>query len=634
MGRSRYYGAFVNYMTDSHLFTSFHEKLMKLSHSPEFINEPRELKLAALTTLCAKALGIERVSVWILSHGADRMTCEYLHDKHRDPSGQDSSNHSPLVLYRNDHPNYFDSLSLARVIDATDARNDSRTSSFTENYLTPLGIHSMLDAPIYDGARPSGVLCLETLSKRVWTIPELSFVVAIADTVSLINTHEAWLESKRKLDYLTHFDSLTGLANLYSLRERLGYRISQAARMNNGEFLLLWIDLDRLKVINDGLGPDVGDQVIAETGRRLANMPIAQSDLLARIGGDEFALLIDDQGGRQRLDELIGKIQAQTCLPISINGQQLCVTASIGICRFPDDGHDAETLLRSAEAAMYYAKKHGQGQSYRFNTSIQTTARSLFALERELRDAIHQDQLSVYYQPIFSTADKSLDSAEALVRWQHPKRGMLPPIEFLEIARGAGLMYELGECVLRQVCRDVQQARQRGIELPHITVNLASEQVLNPELPDFIARTCAAFFIPPSALHFEVTEDAIQGDSRSLRKTLQRIVANGSELAIDDFGTGYSSLSRLKTLPFAKLKIDRSFIRDIPNDEDDCAITRSIIGLAKGLGLSLVAEGVESRAHEEWLERHGCQFLQGYRYSKPVPFETLIQEFIAIPAAH
>ncbi|SFM13882.1 sensor domain-containing phosphodiesterase [Marinobacter zhejiangensis] len=619
-------------MTDSYLFTSFHEKLMKLSHNPQFINEPRDQKLAALTELCAQALDTERVSIWKKSHGADRITCEYLHSSPQietviDPGGDTP----PLTLHRRDHPTYFQALGLARLIDVPDARNDPRTRSFNEGYLTPLGIYSLLDAPVFDGARPSGVVCLESTTPRKWTLPELSFVVAVADTVSLINTHEAWLESKRKLDYLTHYDSLTGLANLYSLRERLGYRISRALRKGGGDFLLLWIDLDRLKVINDGLGPDIGDQVIAETGRRLSTLPINQADLLARIGGDEFALLVEDQGQELQLDDLVQTIQSLTSQPIDVHGHQLIISASIGICRYPDDGEDAESLLRNAEAAMYYAKKQGQGQgqAHRFNTSIRATARSRFAMERELRDAILRDHLSVHYQPIFDTRTKTLVGAEALVRWQHPSRGMMSPIEFLEIARSAGLMNALGESVLREVCRHIQQARKQGIELPYISVNLASEQVLDPDLPDRIAKTCQAYSVPQSTLHFEVTEDAIQGDSKLVSQNLNRIVALGSELAIDDFGTGYSSLSRLKAMPFSKLKIDRSFIRDIPNDEDDCAITLSIIGLAKGLGLSLIAEGVESVEHETWLGIHGCQYVQGFLYSKPVDFNTLISEFVA-----
>ncbi|MDX1754574.1 MAG: sensor domain-containing phosphodiesterase [Marinobacter sp.] len=616
-------------MSDSRIFTSFHEKLMMLSHSTDFINERRDRKLAALAELCAEALGIERVSVWLLSHGHDRITCEYLFDESlRKAGAAEYDPTEPLILYRNDHPRYFELLGKARLIDASNAREDPATLSFRDNYLIPLGIHSMLDAPIFDGARPSGVICLESLRPHNWTLPELSFVVAVADTISLINTHEAWLDSKRKLDYITHFDSLTGLANLNSLRDRMGYLVSKARHLNHSAFLLVWVDLDRLKAINDGLGPQVGDAVIAETGRRLSELKLPGKDLLARIGGDEFALILDSAAQSEAVDRISDRIRREIQRPLKVHGQQLTLSASLGICEYPTDGDDAESLLRSAEAAMYCAKQQGQSQACRFDTSIQATARSRFALERELRQAIHNDTLNVYYQPIYNGDASAMVSAEALVRWEHPERGLLSPMEFLEVARGAGLMYELGRCVLRRVCLHLQQARSRHVQMPVITVNLAAEQVLKPELPDDINAVCKDFGVCPSTLHFEVTEDAIQGDSNALRTILKRLVKAGSELAIDDFGTGYSSLSRLKALPFSKIKIDRSFIMDLPNDEDDCAITLSIIGLAKGLGLSVVAEGVETEAHEQWLQAQGCQFLQGYRYSRPVPFATLLERFI------
>ncbi|QSP93349.1 sensor domain-containing phosphodiesterase [Marinobacter salinisoli] len=625
-------------MSENRLFTDFHERLMKLSHSPEFIQDEREQKLAALTELCASALEVERVSIWQLSHGHEQLTCEYLHDAKAEASGAPryDSTH-PLVLLGDEHPRYFEALCNARVIDASDAQTDERTNTFSKGYLTALGIQSMLDAPIFDGSRPSGVICLEAMHRRTWTLPELSFVAALADTVSLINTHEAWVESKRKLDYVTHFDTLTGLANLNTLRERMGYQISKARRHGHHHFLLIWTDLDRLKTINDGLGPQIGDAVIAEIGRRLGEMHVPGKDVLARIGGDEFALLLTTVPRGQELDKLNRRILETISQPIETQGQSINVTASLGTCRFPGDGRDVDDLLRSAEAAMYHAKSQGPNQARPFDNSIQATARSRFALERELRLAIHERKLDVFYQPIFDNSGKQMVGAEALVRWHHPERGLLPPIEFLEVARGAGLMRELGECVLHRVCQDIQHASRQKLNLPVISVNLASEQVLAPNLPEDIQAICAEYRVSPGRLHFEVTEDAIQGDSQILRNTLTKLVEAGSALSIDDFGTGYSSLSRLKSLPFSRIKVDRSFIRDIPGDEDDCAITLSIIGLARGLGLDIVAEGVESEEHERWLRAHDCQFLQGFKYSKPVPFNELVSKFLSpanAPAHH
>ena len=233
----------------------------------------------------------------------------------------------------------------------------------------------------------------------------------------------------------------------------------------------------------------------------------------------------------------------------------------------------------------------------------------------------------MFYQPIMDRTGKQLESAEALVRWQHPRRGWLSPIEFLDVARSAGLMYDLGVCVLKNVCAHWRDARERNIPLPTISVNLSAEQVLVPELPELVKKICSEHGMPVSALQFEVTEDSIQGDFGVIGRVLEQLVEAGAELAIDDFGTGYSSLSRLKSLPFSRIKIDRSFINNLPDDENDCAITLSIIGLARGLGLSVVAEGVEIEAHEAWLFEKGCDYLQGYRYSKPLPYPEFVRRY-------
>ena len=615
-------------MPDNQTFIEFHEALMQLSHSSGFIGSHREKKLATLVQMCSRLLAVERVSVWRLNENGDALLCEILHEA---GEGGAKTGPSAASLHQREHPAYFESLYSARLIDAPLAQSDPRTRSFRDSYLAPKGIHSMLDAPIFEDGRLSGVFCLEAQHPRDWTLPEVSFVAALADTVSLTNIHEAWLRSKQKLDYLTHFDSLTGLANLQSLKDRMDYLVTRIKRRRTGDFAMVWVDIDRLKTINDGLGPQVGDQVIAETARRLRELSLPGKDQLARIGGDEFALLLRNHRAEGLLDSVTTHLMAQLSLPITLEDQTLSISVSLGVCHYPGDGDSAESLLRGAEAAMYHAKQQGRAQACTFDTSIQATARSRFALERRLRAAIRNDQLSVFHQPILDATSHTLVSTEALVRWQHPERGWLSPIEFLDVARGAGLMYGLGECVLRAVCRQRQQARNQGLALPVTTINLAAEQVLDPGLPALVRTICKEFGVDQRELHFEVTEDSIQGDSQVLKSVLDQLVEGGSELAIDDFGTGYSSLSRLKHLPFSKLKIDRSFIRDIPDDEDDCAITLSILGLARGLGLSVVAEGVETLGQEHWLKAQGCDFLQGYRYSRPVPFDTLTETFLKQP---
>jgi len=620
-------------MHDSEIFVSYHKALMELSHDSGFIRQQRHSKLSTLASLCGRLLNVERVSVWYFSPERDRITCECLHDikQEHDISPQSVASGdedlSPVNLYRSDHPDYFQAIGEERVLAVNDARNDPRTSSFNSDYLPSVGIHSMLDTPVFDGSRLSGVVCLEACHPRVWTLPELSFAVSIADTISLVNTYEAWKDSQKALDYLSRFDPLTGLANIDYLKDRVVHLAEKILKRQKGSLALIWIDVDRLKAINDGLGPQAGDSVIAEIGQRLKTLSLEGKDMLARIGGDEFAILIRHQTQPEALNHAADQILRAIEQPIRVSGQSLGISASLGICLLPKDCVEPQELLRGAESAMYHAKKLGRAQATVFDSAIQTSAQSRFALERELRSSINNDALDVFYQPIVDQAGKNVVCMEALVRWNHPQRGWLSPIEFLDIARGSGLMYALGECVLRRVCEDWSEASSSGIQLPTISVNLSAEQVLTVDLPDRIKEICANKRMPVGALQFEVTEDSIQGDSGIIEKVLEQLVRAGAELAIDDFGTGYSSLSRLKSLPFSRIKIDRSFISNLPDDENDCAITLSIIGLARGLGLSVVAEGVEHEAHEAWLLNKGCDYLQGYRYSRPLPFSQIIDRY-------
>ncbi|MBC7182043.1 MAG: sensor domain-containing phosphodiesterase [Marinobacter sp.] len=615
-------------MRDSEVLVTHHKALMELSHNVSFIEMPRPRKLAALMGLCTRLLGLKRASVWLFPPERDRISCEWLHDEEQPGRNSGAPREgTELNLFRSEHPDYFRAITEERVIAVDDARHDVRTRSFDREYLSVQNINAMLDAPIFDGERLSGVVCLESNVCREWSIPDISLAVAIADTISLMNTHEAWLRSKRALEYISRYDSLTGLANIDSLRDRLGHLVRKIKRRGTGSLALLWIDVDRLKTINDGLGPQAGDQVIADIGSRLKEVRLSGKDFLARIGGDEFALVIRNYTLPEFLNQITREIQGRIRQPIRVSDQTLNVSASVGICHFPGDCHEPEELLRGAEAAMYHAKRQGRDRSTLFDSEIQMTARSRFALESELRETMKTDGLDVFYQPIMDRTGKQLESAEALVRWQHPQRGWLSPIEFLDVARSAGLMYDLGVCVLKNVCAHWRDAKDRNIPLPTISVNLSAEQVLVPELPELVKKICNQHDMPVSALQFEVTEDSIQGDFGVIGEVLEQLVEAGAELAIDDFGTGYSSLSRLKSLPFCRIKIDRSFIKNLPDDENDCAITLSIIGLARGLGLSVVAEGVENEAHEAWLFEKGCDYLQGYRYSKPLPYPEFIHRY-------
>lgn len=611
-------------MQTSNALIQSHKALLSLTHNADYVALPRSRKLALLVDFCIEHIGIDRTSIWAFTANESAISCEWLHDT-QDPAA--NSETSPqITLSAADHPAYFNTLRDEKVLDARDAMTDPRTASFTDAYLPATGVRSMLDVPVFDGDRLAGVICLEDRKVRDWSLSEISLAVAVANTLSLIYTHEAWLRSKRALEFVTHYDAMTGLANLSSLKSRVQDLVDSQV----GHFSLIWIDIDRIKMVNDGLGTQAGDQVISELGNRLEQWQLPGKDFLARVGGDEFVLLLRQSPSVESLGLLATNLHELIAQPVQLDQHQITMTASIGICSCPGDFNQTEELMRGAETAMYAAKAGGPGRFALFNHDHQSSARSRFRLESALRTAIEQNQLDVFYQPILDGTHEQVDSLEALVRWNHPENGWMSPIEFLDVARSAGLMFSLGSAVLRRVCEDWQRCQQQGAPLPVVSVNLSAEQVMTPSLPALVQSMCEEYGIPANALQFEMTEDSIQGDMDTVQTVLQALVDQGARLAIDDFGTGYSSLSRLKSLPVSRIKIDRSFVSDLPYDPDDRAIALSILGLARGLGLTVVAEGVETEEQESWLLERGCNYLQGYLYSKPLPLEEIREKIVSL----
>lgn len=593
-------------------FVSFHAELMGLSHAPDFMAKSRAQKLDALMRLCASVLNMDRCSVWQLEDSGESMACELLYEH-----ATQASSSPDIALNALDHPTYFYAMTTSsRLVDAEDVRSDPRTQSMLDDYLEPLGICSMLDAPVHHTGHFSGVICLESFTPRRWSVGLMAFVSAVAETISTINTYEAWRFSQNQLNYLAHTDPLTGLANQKRLLDDVCNVLTSASA--HQPVHVLWLNIDRLKVINEGLGKHIGDAVIAEIGERLARLDMASQSVAARYGGDGFVLVL--QAPTQRLEDIVQSLLRECRHPVFVGKHDLTVSVSVGIAQAPQHAQEATTLLQHAESAMYYAKSLGRNQAQTFHEDLADRFRSRFQMEHELRRALQNHELVMHYQPIILAETQQVDTLEALVRWQHPTRGLLPPIEFLPLAQDMGLMKTLGKRVLELVCRDIQRS---NMVLPKISINLASEQISDATLPDQVHALLAQYNIPAAALAFEVIEEQLQDDTNKLVLTLRRLAAAGIELYVDDFGTGYSSLARLKNMPFSRLKMDRSMVAGLPEDPDDCAIARSILGLAKGLGMSVVAEGIEDVAQADWLCQQGCGYLQGYHYSHPLPLDQL-----------
>jgi diguanylate cyclase (GGDEF)-like protein len=417
---------------------------------------------------------------------------------------------------------------------------------------------------------------------------------------------------------LAYHDTLTGLPNRLLFQDRLRLAVAQAHRQAKG-LVVLFLDVDRFKVINDSLGHSVGDRLIREVAVRLRSC-LREGDTVARLGGDEFMLLLPDVAQAVDAAKVAKKVLDLVRHPFEIDGRELFVTSSIGISLYPDDGRDAETLVKNADAAMYRAKEQGRDHYQLYTPALNETALERLALESSLRKALVHDELRLHYQPILDVATRRVFGLEALLRWQHPELGLVAPAEFIPLAEITGLILPMGPWVLRTACAQARawQELHPGLSM---AVNLSARQFQEPNLVGHVTDALAATGLQPRFLQLEITESSAMQNAQTAIQTLRELKALGVGLSIDDFGTGYSSLSYLKRFPIDTLKIDQSFIRDIETAPDDAAIASAIIGLAHTLKLSVVAEGVETAGQLEFLARHGCDRTQGYLFSRPLPVD-------------
>jgi len=431
--------------------------------------------------------------------------------------------------------------------------------------------------------------------------------------------------AEERIQYLVNFDALTGLPNRIQLEDRIKYALELAKRRNE-HLALMSVDLDRFKDINDTLGHSIGDALLIQLAKRLRSS-LREEDTVSRLGGDEFTVMspgVDATGAMHVAKKLLDVISA----PYQIEQYELAVTASIGIALYPEDGADMETLTRNVDTAMYRAKQDDHN-SYRFFTAeMQVRSARNLQLANALYHALDGTQLQVVYQPQLSMHAGSVIGAEALLRWQHPELGMISPAEFIPVAEDSGMIRQIGEWVLRQSVRQAKTWMEKGISPLIMAVNLSAIQFRQPDLPDMVSRILDEEGLPPEYLELELTEGAAMHDPQSAIIMINNLHDRGIRMSVDDFGTGYSSLSYLKRFKVYKLKIDQSFVRDISTDPEDKAIVGAIISMAKSLGLKTIAEGVETEGQLAFLREQGCDEVQGYYYSRPLPAEQF-EGFVA-----
>jgi diguanylate cyclase (GGDEF)-like protein len=479
--------------------------------------------------------------------------------------------------------------------------------------VTRLGAAAVFASPIIWQEHVVGMVVLGFRGDASLTPDEQARVRDLGDRVGVAF---AAATKDEQLYYQAHYDPLTGLPNRLYFRDQLDRTLARAHR-GEERFALLFVDLDYFKRVNDSLGHAAGDVVLREAADRMRRC-VRGTDIVARLGGDEFTLLLMDVKSTRDPQIVAEHVIAAMSTPFLIAGHDHFMNASIGIALYPDDGVTADELLRNADTAMYRAKDGGRGQCVYFEKSMNAAAIARVRSERELHHAIDRNEFVLHYQPQLDLKTGRISGAEALVRWNHPERGLLAPAHFIQLAEETGLIERLGEWVLREACAQFQKWRGDGIALPRVGVNVSARQFQQKGFIDILDKIVHDSGMEASSLEVEITESLLLEATSTVETMLTKLKSIGVRIALDDFGTGYSSLAYLKRFPVDVVKIDRSFVKDLPADEGSAAITAAIIAMAHALRKQVVAEGVATAEQAAFLRRLRCDHIQGYHLSVPL----------------
>jgi diguanylate cyclase (GGDEF)-like protein/PAS domain S-box-containing protein len=489
------------------------------------------------------------------------------------------------------------------------------------------GLRGALAFPIRFGGETLGIMEFFSRASRA---PDEVLIQSTRSIGSQIGQFMARKQAEARVLRLAHYDELTGLPNRSMFHQRVVRALGRARRRAR-QLAILFIDLDRFKNINDTLGHDAGDRVLDEIASRLRGC-LRETDTVGRLGGDEFVVLIEEVADPAQVALVAQKVLAEVARPIVLDQQEVHITASIGISTYPADSEDMQNLMKNADISMYRAKELGKNNYQFYSAQMNVHTLERLAMESDLRRALERNEFVLHYQPKIDLVSGAISGMEALVRWRHPVKGLVQPGEFIALAEETGLIVPIGEWVLRTACTQNKAWQQAG--LPHlcVAVNLSARQFMRDGLLQDVARVLAETGLTASLLELEITESMVVQNPAHAVALLDGLKAMGVRLSIDDFGTGYSSLSYLKRFPIDNLKIDRSFIQDLPADGEDAAITRAIIAMAHSLKLKVIAEGVETDRQRQFLRQHNCNEMQGFLYSKPLDtadFRALLQEAMA-----
>ncbi|MGC1561466.1 MAG: EAL domain-containing protein, partial [Bradyrhizobium sp.] len=487
------------------------------------------------------------------------------------------------------------------------------------------GIVASCAVPLVKGSRSVGIILFFVTKSWAADKEIVALLSRMGENVSValenFDRADEKVRAEGRIQYLATHDELTCLPNRVTFHQLFEQSIRMAHR-DCRQCALLFIDLDRFKVINDSLGHAAGDTLLIEVADRLRTC-VRDSDLVARFGGDEFVVVLNGISDREQIAVVAQKILTTLLPPVILAGHECRTTGSIGIAVFPENGSDVQTLTKNADMAMYLAKEEGKNNFRFFSPEVRSQSIERLKLEADLRRALERNQLTLHYQPKIQVATGQISGVEALLRWTHPLLGSISPAEFIPLAEETGLIIPIGRWVLKNACAQNMAWQREGLPVLSMAVNLSPRQFLDTNLLDDIDEALALSGMPARLLQLEITESMVMQNVERAIRLLDEIRSRGVRLAIDDFGTGYSSMSLMKKFPIDTIKIDRTFVRDLAESAEDRAIATAIISMGKALGLTVVAEGVETSEQDSFLRGHACDEIQGYLFSKPVRPEDI-----------